>query len=277
MVAASVYPIPDLARATMALFVLLIAVGIPVYLLVLRPVPQRGSWGLSEMIAISVLFIVALPMGAVLAGVAAPLTLATLSAITVAQNVLFVAAPAYVVMARYGLQPGRLGFRLDGWQRQVVLGILGAAVTIPVAIASERVAIYLMGLVEGPAEAVARAAAEHSGDPLRPVFEAVRGVVPVGWVFVLLAVVVPVGEEVFFRGFVYGGLRARWGLTAAALASAVFFAAVHMQVVHALPIFILGLVLALLYERSGGLLTSIVTHSINNVIAALSIWRGWGV
>jgi membrane protease YdiL (CAAX protease family) len=86
-----------------------------------------------------------------------------------------------------------------------------------------------------------------------------------------------VGEEVFFRGFVYGGLRARWGLTAAALASAVFFAAVHMQVVHALPIFILGLVLALLYERSGGLLTSIVTHSINNVIAALSIWRGWGV
>lgn len=277
MVAASVYPIPDLARASMALFVLLVAVGIPVYLLVLRPVPHREHWGISEMIAISMLFIVALPVGAVLVGVAEPLTLGTLSAIAIAQNVLFVAAPAYVVVARYGLQPGRLGFRLDGWQRQVALGILGAAVTIPLAIAGERLAIFLIGLLEGPAQAAARAATEHMSDPLRPVFESVRGVVPVAWVFVLLAVVVPVGEEVFFRGFVYGGLRARWGVAAAVLGSAVFFTVVHVQVVHALPIFILGVLLALLYERTGGLLASIVTHAINNVIAALSIWRGWGI
>ncbi len=277
MVSGSVYPIPDLASATVALFVLLIAVGIPIYLLALRPVERRGSWGISEMIAISILFVIALPMGAILAGVAEPLTLTTLSAITIAQNLLFVGASAYVVVVRYGLQPLRLGVRVDGWRRQAVLGALGAAVTIPLALASENVAIFLAGLIEGPAQAAARAAAEHMNDPLRPVFEAVRGTASAAWVFVLLAVVVPIGEEVFFRGFVYGGLRARWGATAAALGSATFFTVVHVQIVHALPIFVLAVLLVLLYERTGGLLASIVTHAINNIIAVLSIWRGWGL
>lgn len=276
MVLTSVYPIPDLARATVALFVLLISVGIPLYLLVLRPVERRDTWWISEMLAVALLFIIALPMGAILAGVAEPLTLVSLSVVTVVQNFLFMGASVYVVMVRYGLGLPRLGVRVQGWGRQAALGVAGAAVTIPLAVASERVAVFLLGLIEGTAQAAARAAEEHLSDPLRPVFEAVTGVVPVAWVFLLLTVVVPIGEEVFFRGLVYGGLRARWGVAAAAFASAVFFTAVHVQVVHALPIFLLGMLLALLYERTGGLLAGIVTHAINNVIALLSIWRGWG-
>jgi membrane protease YdiL (CAAX protease family) len=259
-----------------ALFALLISVGIPVYLLVLRPVEGRQSWWISEMLAVSILFIIALPMGAVLAGVAAPLTLVGLSVVTVVQNLLFVGASVYVVLVRYRLAPLRLGVRADGWRHQAALGLVCAAVTVPLAVASEHAAVYLLGLIEGPAQAAARAAAEHLSDPLRPVLQALTDVAPVAWVFALLAVVVPVGEEVFFRGLVYGGLRARWGVTAAALASALFFAAVHVQIVHALPIFVLGVLLALLYERTGGLLAGIVTHAVNNVVAVLSLWRGWG-
>ena len=276
MVLTAVYPIPDLARATVALFVLLIAVGIPVYLLVFRPVERRDTWWISEMIAVSILFIIALPMGAILAGLTEPLTLTSLSLVTVVQNLLFVGASVYVVTVRYGLGPLRLGVRFDGWRRQAVLGVLGAAVTIPLALASEEVAVFLVGLVEGPAQAAARAAAEHMSDPLRPILEALTGAVPLAWMFLLLVVVVPIGEEVFFRGLIYGGLRARWGVAAATFGSAVFFTAVHVQIVHALPIFVLAVLLALLYERTGGLLASIVTHAINNVIAVLSIWRDWG-
>ena len=151
MVLTAVYPIPDLARATVALFVLLIAVGIPVYLLVFRPVERRDTWWISEMIAVSVLFIIALPMGAILAGLTEPLTLTSLSLVTVVQNLLFVGASVYIVTVRYGLGPLRLGVRFDGWRRQAVLGVLGAAVTIPLALASEEVAVFLVGLVEGPA------------------------------------------------------------------------------------------------------------------------------
>ncbi len=277
MVPTSVYPVPELAFATIALLILLAALALSVYLLVLRPVGRRETWGIGEIVAISILFLFALPMAAILTGLAQPLTLGALSIVTIVQNVLFAGLSAYVVTVRYGLKLPRLGVRFDGWSTLLLSGVAAAALTVPLALASEHVAIYLLGIIEGPAQAAARAAAEHMSDPLRPVFETLSGLAPASWLLFLLAVIVPIGEEVFFRGLVYGGLRARWGVVAATLASAVFFSAVHVQVVHAFPIFVLGVFLAVLYERTGSLLPAIVTHAINNVIAVLAIWRGWEV
>lgn len=277
MVPAAVYPIPELALASLALLLLVAALALAIYLLFYRPVGRRETWGIGEMLGISLLFILALPMAAVLIQMTEPLTLGALSIVTIVQNAIFAGLSAYVVMVRYGLKPQRLGVRLDGWSRRIVLGAVAAAVTIPLAIASEHLAVLLLGLVEGPAQAAARAAQEHLADPLRPVFDTLSGAAPAVWLLFLLAVVVPIGEEVFFRGLVYGGLRARWGVPAAMLASAVFFTAVHVQIVHALPIFVLGLFLAMLYERTGSLVSSVVTHGLNNVIAVIAIWRGWGL
>jgi membrane protease YdiL (CAAX protease family) len=36
-------------------------------------------------------------------------------------------------------------------------------------------------------------------------------------------------------------------------------------------------ILAALYQRTGSLLPPIVAHGINNVIAVVSIWRGWEI
>lgn len=276
MVLAGVYPIPDIAFAAVALMVLLAALALAVYLLVLRPV-RRDTWGIGEMVAITILFIIGLPMGAIVLGFAEPLTLAALSVVTIVQNALFAGLSAYVVMVRYGLQAPRLGVRLERWSTWVLFGLAAAAVTIPLSIGSEHFAIFLIGLVEGPAQAAARAAAEHMSDPLRPVFETLSGAAPATWLLFLLVVITPIGEEVFFRGLVYGGLRARWGVVAAAITSAVFFSAVHVQVVHALPIFVLAIILALLYERTGSLLPAIVAHGINNVVAVLAVWRDWAI
>lgn len=277
MLPAVVYPLPDAVLASTALVVLLASAALPLYLLVFRPTGGRAVWGLSEMLAITLLFLVTLPLAAVMAGVALPLSLSQLSAVTLVQNAMFVGAPAYVVAVRYRLPLARLGVRLDAWPRLALVGAAAAMVAFPMAVASEEVAVYLIGLIEGPAQAAARVAAEHAADPLRPVFEALTGVLPIAWSVFLLAVIVPVGEEVFFRGFVYGGLRARWGVATAALASAAFFAVAHAQLVHGVPIFLLGVILALLYERTGSLLPAVITHAVNNVIATLSIWLGWGI
>jgi membrane protease YdiL (CAAX protease family) len=277
MVPAAVYPVPESAEATALLLLLAASAALPLYLLAFRPTRGRSTWGVAEMAAVAVLFMLTLPLAALMAGIRLPLSLADLSVVSVAQNALFVGAPAYVVMARYGLPATALGIRADGWPRLLVLGTVATAVTTPLAILSERLAIFLIGLVEGPAQAAARAAAEHMQDPLRPVLETLAGAGPVAWFLFLLLVVVPIGEEVFFRGFVYGGLRARWGAAAAALASAAFFAAVHMQLVHALPIFVLGVLLAVLYERTRSLVPSIVTHALTNVVAVMSVWREWGL
>ncbi len=274
---AAVYPVPQSTSETSALFFLLILVVVSVYLLVYQPADRRGIWGPSEMVGITVLFLLTLPLAAMMAGIAMPLSLWNLSVITIVQNVALAGLPAYVAIVRYRLPLTALGLRSSRWVRWSVLGALVAAVVVPLATASEHLAIYLLGLIEGPAQAAAQAAAEHLDDPLQPVMDSLSGIAPTAWFLILLAVAVPIGEEVFFRGFVFGGLRNRWGVIVATLGSAAFFAAVHMQIVHALPFFLIGLALALLYERTRSLVPAIVVHALNNVLAVISIWRGWGI
>jgi membrane protease YdiL (CAAX protease family) len=87
---------------------------------------------------------------------------------------------------------------------------------------------------------------------------------------------VPIGEEVFFRGFIFSTLR-RWGWAWAVTLSSLLFAAVHLQVVHFFPILLLGVVLAVLYQRTGSLVASIAVHGVNNLIAALASLYNWNI
>jgi uncharacterized protein len=85
----------------------------------------------------------------------------------------------------------------------------------------------------------------------------------------------PVGEELFFRGYVYGALRERFGVVASCVGSAALFAAAHLlsatQGLAALivPVFVLGVLLAWLRERSASLLPSIIVHMLNNGVGML--------
>ena len=80
----------------------------------------------------------------------------------------------------------------------------------------------------------------------------------------------PLSEELFFRGFMFSGLRRSIPLWPAALVSALVWGALHLGggnigVVVQLSIF--GVILAWLYERSGTLWAPIIAHTINNSIA----------
>ena len=75
----------------------------------------------------------------------------------------------------------------------------------------------------------------------------------VGIALLLLSVVVPLAEETFFRGFVYGWMRRHLNVPAAAVLSGCFFAAAHVgwgtstEEILFLPLALLGVLLALLY------------------------------
>ena len=277
MVPAAVYPIPSESETAVLVVLFLITVAVPLYVLLMRPLHDRRAWGLGEMAAMAILFMIALPLAAMMLGIEFPLSLFDLSLVTVVQNAVLVSLPAYVAVVRYRLPPSALGLSVGRWRRVLLWGVVATVPALIVAIAGEQVALYVLGLIEGPRQASLRAAVEHADDPLLPVLATLSGVGPIAWFFTLLAVIVPLGEEVFFRGFVYGGLRARWGVPIAALASALFFSAVHLQVVHGFPIFLLGLILAWLYERNGSLVPAVIAHALNNVIAVLSLWKGWGI
>ena len=84
-----------------------------------------------------------------------------------------------------------------------------------------------------------------------------------------LAVVIaaPIAEEVFFRGFLFGGLIARMAFLPAALISGVIFAMAHTDPGLVIPFAIVGGVLAYIYRRSGSLFTAIGVHFLFNFVS----------
>jgi membrane protease YdiL (CAAX protease family) len=95
---------------------------------------------------------------------------------------------------------------------------------------------------------------------------------------ILTTVMAPLAEELFFRGFLYGGLR-RYGVPIAAIVSGLLFGAVHIggsPIGFLVPLAALGIILALLYERTGSLYPPIALHALNNSIAfGVSDGRAW--
>lgn len=89
---------------------------------------------------------------------------------------------------------------------------------------------------------------------------------------VVLVVVTPVAEELFFRGYLYAALRSRWGRPASLLVSAAVFSVFHFYIIQLLPIFVAGLLFALLYEHRGSLVAPVVAHALVNGIVVVLLF-----
>ena len=92
--------------------------------------------------------------------------------------------------------------------------------------------------------------------------------------FQALALVTPISEEVLFRGFVLRGLLDRMGVGPAVVASALVFAALHLDAGTIIPIFATGLALGWLYAKTGSLWPCIVAHAGQNALALLVVRAG---
>jgi hypothetical protein len=86
---------------------------------------------------------------------------------------------------------------------------------------------------------------------------------------VLVAVIGPMWEELFFRGFLFSGLRQGWSFWPAAVVTGLLFGLVHAPegITIVVPLGILGGALAWLYERTGSLWPCIGIHWFNNALA----------
>jgi hypothetical protein len=82
----------------------------------------------------------------------------------------------------------------------------------------------------------------------------------------------PVAEELFFRGFLYSALRSRLALPFAAGIQAFIFSVVHKEDFYgSITVFILGIALAILYERRRNLLSPIILHAMRNALFAVPL------
>jgi hypothetical protein len=91
-------------------------------------------------------------------------------------------------------------------------------------------------------------------------------------ILVLTAVILaPVVEELFFRGFIFGGFRKAWGTVAAAVGSGLIFGLMHLGNPGTLyivpPIAAIGALFAWGYIYSGSLLPSMIAHLLFNALS----------
>ncbi len=245
-----------------------------------QPIPfdsRPVMWGLGEIVGIALVFGLTLPVIAASLGIGEAPELREFSIYAVVQSALLAALSLYVVTRRYRQPPELIGLRTDRLPVLAGVGAVLAAAMVFISAGVEEVSTALFGAVVGRERANQMAEAEHLRNPVTEVLTSGVTAADLIWVLLVLCVIVPVAEEIFFRGFVYRGLRARWGVLTATLASAVFFGVVHLEVVHFLPIFVLGVVVAYTLERTGSLVPAVVIHAINNVVAVFGTIYRWDI
>ncbi|MGV3722917.1 MAG: CPBP family intramembrane glutamic endopeptidase [Actinomycetota bacterium] len=182
------------------------------------------------------------------------------------QQAALVSVPLAFVRIRYREPSAALGFpaRDAAFWRQVGFGAILALALLPVNDLIEVLARHWV-LDSGwfPMADVMRTLSEQM-NAVRVLDEVRHRPAVLAGLVVIIGVIGPISEEVFFRGFAYTAFKKRFGVTPAVLLSALVFAAVHGSPVALIPIFFIGIVLAAIFERTGSLAAPIGLHCANN-------------
>jgi CAAX protease family protein len=218
------------------------------------PYSNWGPWAalLGLLVALFAAAIVAVPVAAIDHPPSAEeLSTAANAVIQTAQELAFLLVPFALARMRgassVGEAAGRLGLR--SFRPSALLWALGAYVAY-IAVAVAYTAIF--------------------GEPKQEDIAEKLG--PVVVQVVLIATIVPICEETCFRGMLFGGMRERMPRIAAALVSGLIFGGLHATtgVTAVPPLMAFGVILALLYERTGSIIPGILLHMLNNSIALLA-------
>jgi membrane protease YdiL (CAAX protease family) len=180
-------------------------------------------------------------------------------ALMAAQPLVFVGTAYLLAIRRWGLRWADFGLRKMAWRWALLVPLLWILST-PV-IAGVK---WVIDQARGTPESLPYAETFAALGPITPGLAIA--------IVVLAGIVVPISEEFLFRGLLYPWLRSRWGVLSAALVSAAVFALLHVQLAVMAPIFVLGVVLALLREYSGSLWAPILYHGIQNTVTTLALF-----
>jgi len=86
---------------------------------------------------------------------------------------------------------------------------------------------------------------------------------------VLVGILGPIAEEIFFRGYVLPGLVKRFGIVWALLLSSLMFGMFHIDPAAIVPTFALGLALGWVYLKTGSIWPAMFAHGLHNTVAVV--------
>ena len=110
---------------------------------------------------------------------------------------------------------------------------------------------------------------EAQGDQIFDIFDQLESPI---WFFITGAVIAPIVEEIFFRGFLFQGFRQKYGWMPAVFLSSAIFGAAHLDPVSLIPTFVLGCVLAYVYHRSNSVWPGILFHAAINSFSLCAVY-----
>jgi membrane protease YdiL (CAAX protease family) len=155
-------------------------------------------------------------------------------------------------------EPLALVRRDPGPGRAVAGGAVAGLAFLPVATGASMLQVWVYGR-EVQLQDIVLQAAEASA----PAFALVA---------IFAVAIAPPFEEFAFRGFLHSGLRNRLGPLAASSITALVFAGYHFHL-DAIPVlFLFGLWLSWLRERTGGLTAPIAAHACYNAYQMAGVW-----
>ncbi|MHB8841297.1 MAG: CPBP family intramembrane glutamic endopeptidase [Candidatus Aquicultor sp.] len=224
------------------------------------PDDQRVPWTIGDAILALVLFLVMVTLGTVvISGVLARELpkVGQILALFIGYIILFLLIGFFAL--RRGANLRTLGFRpfnfLRGTGMVVVWFFLIKLATVIYTLFAQRLGI-------NPSEEAVRRLPEIFGRSTGGFLLAV----------LVVAIIAPVAEELFFRGFVYPAFRQRWGVTAAIIITSALFALYHISPTVYIPIFIIAVGLAYLYQTTDSLGPPIMLHALNNFLSVVVIY-----
>lgn len=218
--------------------------------------PPRVPWKLRDMVYAG-LVTIALIVGAVVIGVLGYMAWSAVGLPDVPSNVIVLAVfalEAVLLVPAWLFGPRKYG---GGWR---ILGLRGFPAGMGIAVLV--IGFGLILAINALWTPLMRGWDLPEQPDVLPLFGGGVG----GLLLALLAggVIAPVAEEVLFRGFLYGGLRSRWGVFWGLVVSSAIFAVIHGFGGVIPPIFVMGIILALAYELTGSIWPPILLHSAVN-------------
>ncbi|MDR1906993.1 MAG: CPBP family intramembrane metalloprotease [Puniceicoccales bacterium] len=90
-------------------------------------------------------------------------------------------------------------------------------------------------------------------------------------IILLVVILAPIAEEIFFRYFLYRSWKAYMSPRRAMLGVAFIFALLHFNLAAFVPLFVMGIFLTLLYERCGNLVPCVLVHGVFNYVSILLV------
>lgn len=187
----------------------------------------------------------------------------------VIQNLAMAGVVLFFVRTLYHLPMREAGLSGQNLARGLALGAGLGLLVIPLSDLVGRLSAVAIHAVIPPSWEDALRAFQELTNIQRLLLEPLHSPIGLAALVLVVGVLAPLGEEIFFRGFAHRVFRARFGLLAGSVASAALFALIHVSPVGLYPIFLIGLVLAYLYERTGSLAAPFALHAVNNSFAVI--------